>query len=107
MMDAQAPRDLRDLTIDELRAELEALGEPGWRAKQIFARLYKRDAASIEEFADLLRLNNFHVGQRLPALVPLRPLENRVGPFARRNGIAERRANKEAKVVMPNYRVRS
>ena len=58
-MDARAPRepaakqDLRDLALEDIRAALEAMGEPGWRAKQIFAWLYKREAASIEEFADL------------------------------------------------------
>lgn len=47
---------LFDLTLDALRAELEALGEPGWRAKQVFGWLYKRDAASIEEFSDLPKI---------------------------------------------------
>lgn len=42
-----------DLTLEELRAELAAMGEPVFRAGQIFAWLYKRGAVRFEDFTDL------------------------------------------------------
>ncbi|HEX2694604.1 MAG TPA: 23S rRNA (adenine(2503)-C(2))-methyltransferase RlmN, partial [Acidobacteriota bacterium] len=35
-------KDIKDLALDELAGELESLGEPAFRAKQIFAWLYQR-----------------------------------------------------------------
>jgi len=46
-------KDIRDLTLDELKAELAGLGEAPYRAKQIFAWLYKRGAASYADMTDL------------------------------------------------------
>ncbi len=46
-------RDIRDLTLVELRAELEAMGERPFRAAQIFDWLYKKKAARFEEFTSL------------------------------------------------------
>jgi len=46
-------RDIRDLSLVELRQELAALGEPAYRAAQIFAWLYKRGVSSFEEFTNL------------------------------------------------------
>jgi 23S rRNA (adenine2503-C2)-methyltransferase len=46
-------KDIRDLSLAELRQELAALGEPAYRAEQIFAWLYKRGATSFEAFTDL------------------------------------------------------
>ena len=48
-----SPNDIRDLTLDELRAELEAMGERPFRAAQIFDWLYKKKAARFEEFTNL------------------------------------------------------
>ena len=45
--------DIRDLTLVELRAELEAMGERPFRAGQIFDWLYKRKAAKFAEFTSL------------------------------------------------------
>ena len=45
--------DIRDLTLVELRAELEAMGERPFRAGQIFDWLYKRKAAKFEDFTSL------------------------------------------------------
>ena len=45
--------DIRDLTLVELRAELEAMGERAFRAGQIFDWLYKKKAAKLEEFTSL------------------------------------------------------
>jgi 23S rRNA (adenine2503-C2)-methyltransferase len=51
--DVVEKKDIRDLSLAELRQELEALGEPAYRAEQIFAWLYKRGATSFEAFTDL------------------------------------------------------
>jgi 23S rRNA (adenine2503-C2)-methyltransferase len=50
-----AKKDIKDLTIAELRAELLALGEPAFRAGQIFAWLYQRGKSTFGEFSDLSR----------------------------------------------------
>lgn len=45
--------DLRDLTLEELRRELDAMGERPFRAAQIFDWLYKKKAGRLEEFSSL------------------------------------------------------
>jgi 23S rRNA (adenine2503-C2)-methyltransferase len=45
--------DIRDLTLDELRAELAAMGERPFRAAQVFDWLYKKRAATFEDFTSL------------------------------------------------------
>jgi 23S rRNA (adenine2503-C2)-methyltransferase len=44
--------DIRDLTLDELRAEMTALGEPAYRAVQAFSRLYKNGALRFDQFTE-------------------------------------------------------
>ncbi len=44
--------DIKDLTLDELRADMTALGEPGYRAVQAFARLYKKGALRFDQFTE-------------------------------------------------------
>ncbi|MDH7512256.1 MAG: 23S rRNA (adenine(2503)-C(2))-methyltransferase RlmN [Clostridiales bacterium] len=46
-------QDIRDLSFEELAAELKDLGEPAYRAGQVFDWLYKRGAASFDAFTDL------------------------------------------------------
>jgi len=46
-------KDIKDLTFDELKAELAAQGVPAYRAEQIFAWLYQKGASTFEEFTDL------------------------------------------------------
>ncbi len=45
--------DIRDLTLEELRAELVAMGERPFRAAQIFDWLYKKKAEKFEDFTSL------------------------------------------------------
>lgn len=45
--------DIRNLTLDELKADLTAMGEPPYRAEQVFAWLYQRGATGFAEFTDL------------------------------------------------------
>jgi 23S rRNA (adenine2503-C2)-methyltransferase len=47
--------EIRDLTYAELGAELERMGEPRFRAKQVFSWLYAKGATRFEEFTDLSR----------------------------------------------------
>ena len=59
------------------RAELEGLGEPAFRAKQIFAWLYRRGKATFGEFSDISRglrdkLEEQYVIGRLEAVERLR-----------------------------------
>ena len=49
------PFDIRDLTLGELRAELEAMDEKPFRAAQIFDWIYKKRATSFEEFSTLAK----------------------------------------------------
>jgi len=54
MSDAAAAKPhLGDLTLDELRAALAALGEPAYRADQVFGWFYKRGVADIEAMGNL------------------------------------------------------
>lgn len=46
-------QDIRDLSFKELAEELKDLGEPSYRAGQVFDWLYKRGTASFEAFTDL------------------------------------------------------
>ncbi len=46
-------KDIRDLTLDELRAELEAMGERPFRAAQVFDWLYHKGASDFAEFTSL------------------------------------------------------
>ncbi|MEN6312061.1 MAG: 23S rRNA (adenine(2503)-C(2))-methyltransferase RlmN [Acidobacteriota bacterium] len=46
-------KDIRGLTLDELKAELAAMGEKSFRAVQIFDWLYRRDAADFAGFITL------------------------------------------------------
>ena len=45
--------DIRDLTLEELRAELAAMGEKAFRALQIFEWLYQKKASRFEDFTSL------------------------------------------------------
>jgi 23S rRNA (adenine2503-C2)-methyltransferase len=46
-------QDIRNISFKELAEELKGLGEPSYRAGQVFDWLYKRGAASFEAFTDL------------------------------------------------------
>ncbi len=48
-------KDLRDLTAEELEKELVSLGEPAYRGRQVFARLYRKSApaVSFDDFTEL------------------------------------------------------
>ncbi|MBN2408187.1 MAG: 23S rRNA (adenine(2503)-C(2))-methyltransferase RlmN [Candidatus Aminicenantes bacterium] len=46
-------KDIQDLTLDELRTELEGWGEPAYRAMQIFEWIYKKGARSFDAMTDL------------------------------------------------------
>ena len=46
-------REIRDLTLEELQAELAALGERPFRAGQIFSWLYHKGASDFWEFSSL------------------------------------------------------
>ena len=46
-------KDIRDLTLEELRAELEAMGEKPFRAAQIFDWLYHKGATDFAGFTSL------------------------------------------------------
>ncbi len=47
--------DIKHLTFEELRAVLKEMGEPAFRAGQVFSWLYGRDVAGFEEMTDLGR----------------------------------------------------
>lgn len=54
-MSSCPPTDIRDLTLEELRAELVSLGEKPFRAVQIFDWLYKKKAPRFEDFTSLAK----------------------------------------------------
>ncbi len=46
-------KDIRDLTLEELKEEVAGMGEPSHRARQIFLWLNRKNAASFGEMTDL------------------------------------------------------
>jgi 23S rRNA (adenine2503-C2)-methyltransferase len=46
-------KDVRDLTLDELKKEITSMGEPAHRARQISRWLYGKNAESFEAMTDL------------------------------------------------------
>jgi 23S rRNA (adenine2503-C2)-methyltransferase len=53
MKSPQEKNDIRDLSLDELKAELEAMGERPFRAAQVFDWLYHKGASDFAEFTSL------------------------------------------------------
>ncbi|NNE68193.1 MAG: 23S rRNA (adenine(2503)-C(2))-methyltransferase RlmN [Pyrinomonadaceae bacterium] len=49
-------KHLPGMTLPELRSFVEALGEPGYRAMQLFKGMHERRVESFEEFTDLPKL---------------------------------------------------
>lgn len=49
-------RDIRDLTIGELRGEFRAMGEPAFRADQAFSWIYRKGATRFDQFTDFPKL---------------------------------------------------
>jgi len=45
--------DIRELSLEELKAHLKVMGEPAFRAGQIFEWIYKKDAVFFEEMTNL------------------------------------------------------
>jgi 23S rRNA (adenine2503-C2)-methyltransferase len=62
--------DIRNLTLEELKAQLEKWGEPSYRAAQVFDWIYKKGATSFGAFTDLPK----SLRQRLEENFSLQPL---------------------------------
>ncbi len=63
-------KSLRDMTLDELRAFAAGLGEPRFRADQIFHWIHARGATSFDEMTDVSRPLRARLGE-LATLAPL------------------------------------
>ena len=48
-------KNLKGLTLTELREFVETLGEPSYRANQLFSWIYEKIAASFDEMSDISR----------------------------------------------------
>ncbi len=70
-------QDIRDLSFKELAEELKDLGEPAYRARQVFDWLYKRGEASFEAFTDLPKSLRLKLGESF-SLGPLELVERLV-----------------------------
>lgn len=46
-------QNIRNLSVSEIKASIEAFGEKGFRAKQIFEWLWKKNAATFDEMSNL------------------------------------------------------
>lgn len=69
-MESCPPFDIRDLTLDELRAELEAMGERPFRAAQVFDGLYKKKAAGFEDLTTLSKALRGKLAARFAGALP-------------------------------------
>lgn len=70
---------LSDLTLAELRAELERMGERPFRAVQIFDGLYKKRAASFEDMTTLPKPLREKLAAQF-SFVTLEPVDRRAAP---------------------------
>ncbi|MBR5420596.1 MAG: 23S rRNA (adenine(2503)-C(2))-methyltransferase RlmN [Lachnospiraceae bacterium] len=46
-------KDLKELTLEELKAELTSMGEPAFRAKQLYSWIHQKLSVSVEEMSNL------------------------------------------------------
>ena len=46
-------QNIRNLSLEEIKSAIEVLGEKGFRAKQIFEWLWKKNASTFEEMSNL------------------------------------------------------
>ena len=46
-------KDIKSLTLNELRAEMENIGEKSFKANQIYSWLHKRGAESFDKMTDI------------------------------------------------------
>jgi len=56
--------DIKDLSFKELEAALEEMGEPGFRAGQVFAWVYQRGVKSFEDCTDLSKALRMKLKER-------------------------------------------
>jgi 23S rRNA (adenine2503-C2)-methyltransferase len=63
---ASRPRGFTDLTLAEAEAELTALGQPAYRARQLYEWVYRHLATSYEAMTPLPRSLLAELGARLP-----------------------------------------
>lgn len=52
-MTLMAKKNIKEFLLEELRMELERLGEPGYRAVQVFQWLFKKGVTDFSEFSNL------------------------------------------------------
>ncbi|HEU0114989.1 MAG TPA: 23S rRNA (adenine(2503)-C(2))-methyltransferase RlmN, partial [Thermomicrobiales bacterium] len=73
---AERPRGLCDLTLAELEARLEAMGEPRYRARQLFNWVYRQFAADYAAMTNLPASLRERLAASLPlsTLTPIRQL---------------------------------
>ena len=69
-MQRDAPTDLSELSLADLEAWIVARGLPRFRAKQIFAWVWKRGATSYDEMSDLGRELRATLAAELPFTTP-------------------------------------
>jgi len=48
-------KDIKNLTFEELKSEMNKMGEPDFRAEQIFSWLYQKGASSFHDFSNIPR----------------------------------------------------
>lgn len=52
-METENKKDIKSLTLDQLKEEMEAMGEKSFRAKQMYEWMHKKQAASYEEMTNI------------------------------------------------------
>ncbi|MBV9538654.1 MAG: 23S rRNA (adenine(2503)-C(2))-methyltransferase RlmN, partial [Acidisphaera sp.] len=90
--DAEGRRDLVGLSRDELIAELAAIGEPAFRAKQLWHWIYHQGATDFGRMSSIARplqqklASHFVIGRPEPATVQTSADETRKWLFRFRDG---------------------
>lgn len=52
-METENKKDIKSLTLDQLKEEMEAMGEKSFRAKQMYEWMHKKQAAGYEEMTNI------------------------------------------------------
>ncbi len=63
-------QDIHNYSFDQLQSYLKSIGEPGFRAQQIFEWIYKKDAYSFEDMTDLSKDLRFRLAEHFEFFQP-------------------------------------
>ncbi|MDE6847036.1 MAG: 23S rRNA (adenine(2503)-C(2))-methyltransferase RlmN [Lachnospiraceae bacterium] len=79
-METGSKKDIKSFTLDQLKEEMEAMGEKSFRAKQLYEWMHKKQAAGYEEMTNISTalVSKCKECYSYTALVPVRVQESKI-----------------------------